>query len=103
MAAAGAASPRTAAATAKAATAATVAATPRAARVAARQPEPGRFARPHARQNRCFGTGFFSPAVDISRCGKFFCLVKNHAAWHKPGDCEMEKDVSHRETTHSSH
>ncbi|AEA61216.1 hypothetical protein bgla_1g25960 [Burkholderia gladioli BSR3] len=45
---------------------------------------------------------FFSPAVEISRCGKFFCLVKNHAAWHKPGDCEMKKDVSHRGTTHTT-
>ncbi|POS09997.1 hypothetical protein DX980_05075 [Burkholderia gladioli] len=85
------------------ATAATVAATPRAARVAARQPEPGRFARPRQDRTGASAPVFFSPAVDISRCGKFFCLVKNHAAWHKPGDCEMEKDVSHRETTHSSH
>jgi hypothetical protein len=26
----------------------------------------------------------------ISRCGKFFCVVKNHAAWHNPRRCVME-------------
>jgi hypothetical protein len=30
----------------------------------------------------------------ISRCGKFFCVVKNRAAKHKTGYCKMEKDVS---------
>jgi hypothetical protein len=31
---------------------------------------------------------------NISRCGKFFCVVKNHAARHKNPYCEMGKVVS---------
>ncbi|MBY4827806.1 hypothetical protein K6X08_38490, partial [Burkholderia contaminans] len=39
---------------------------------------------------------FFVPP-HISRCGKFFCVVKNHAAWHNPGDCGMENSISYPE------
>ncbi|RQT28872.1 hypothetical protein DF135_27320 [Burkholderia cepacia] len=45
---------------------------------------------------------FFAPP-QISRCGKFFCVVKNHAAWHNPGDCGMGKGISYLEITTSSH
>ncbi|PZR47442.1 hypothetical protein C9419_14200 [Paraburkholderia fungorum] len=35
-----------------------------------------------------------SATINISRCEKFFCVVKNRAARHKTAYCKMEKDVS---------
>ncbi|TFE43773.1 hypothetical protein E2553_01250 [Paraburkholderia dipogonis] len=40
---------------------------------------------------------FFRPSIgapQISRCGKFFCVVKNRAARHKTAYCNMEKVFS---------
>ncbi|NTY39318.1 hypothetical protein FCJ57_23855 [Burkholderia diffusa] len=44
---------------------------------------------------------FVSPY--ISQCGKFFCVVKNHVAWHNPCDCRMGKSISYPEITNSNH
>ncbi|RQY81282.1 hypothetical protein DF108_18925 [Burkholderia stagnalis] len=40
---------------------------------------------------------FFFASANISRCKKFFCVVKNHAAWHNPRYCGMGKSISHHE------
>ncbi|AZQ51563.1 hypothetical protein D5R55_11380 [Burkholderia cenocepacia] len=46
---------------------------------------------------------FFFVSPSISRCGKFFCVVKNHAARHNPRDCGMGKRISYLEMTQASH
>ncbi|RQV19449.1 hypothetical protein DF030_25605 [Burkholderia cenocepacia] len=46
---------------------------------------------------------FFFASPPISRCGKFFCVVKNHAARHNPYDCGIGKCVSYPEIMQSSH
>ncbi|WP_177315833.1 hypothetical protein, partial [Burkholderia ubonensis] len=45
---------------------------------------------------------FFFALVDISRCEKFFCVVKNHAAWHNTRHCRMEKSISYLEISMTS-
>ncbi|KAG8153966.1 hypothetical protein BFF94_008085 [Burkholderia catarinensis] len=40
---------------------------------------------------------FFFVPTQISRYGKIFCVVKNHAARHNPCDCGMGKSISHLE------
>ncbi|SOT39649.1 conserved hypothetical protein [Burkholderia cenocepacia] len=44
----------------------------------------------------------FFRLVEISRCGKFFCVVKNHAARHNPCDCGIGKCISYLEMTQAS-
>ncbi|RQS73920.1 hypothetical protein DID96_07010 [Burkholderia sp. Bp8963] len=45
---------------------------------------------------------FFFALAAISRCGKFFCVVKNHAAWHNPVCCRMGKCISYLEMSNTS-
>ncbi|PQP19589.1 hypothetical protein C5615_09050 [Burkholderia cepacia] len=45
---------------------------------------------------------FFFVPPHISRYEKFFCVVKNHAAWHNPDDCGMGKSISYPEIKNSS-
>ncbi|AYZ98090.1 hypothetical protein DB771_27375 [Burkholderia sp. AU29985] len=53
--------------------------------------------RPAFRTTGALRRFFFAPP-DISRYEKFFCVVKNHAAWHNACDCRMGKYVSHCKT-----
>ncbi|PCE21617.1 hypothetical protein BZL54_34310 [Burkholderia ubonensis subsp. mesacidophila] len=55
------------------------------------RPSPARNTQPaHPRR-------FFFALADISRYEKFFCVVKNHAAWHNTRHCGMEKGISYLE------
>ncbi|RQS32654.1 hypothetical protein DIE03_12470 [Burkholderia sp. Bp8992] len=45
---------------------------------------------------------FFFVPPHISRYGKIFCVVKNHAARHNLHDCGMEKAVSYLEIRNTS-
>ncbi|RQS80446.1 hypothetical protein DF032_13465 [Burkholderia seminalis] len=52
---------------------------------------------PHPSSRPAHLRRFFFASLDISRCEKFFCVVKNHVARHNRYDCGMGKSISYLE------